>query len=146
RAAWPRPRAPGRTAGDSGPGQRPPPRGEGLFLRWGWRRLVAPGAALPERLRLAAVGQQAARAQARPAVGHHRPEQAADAGGRWQGPALDALALGGVAAGKAPLRVVPIDATVGGDGHTVGRAPARVEPLRRAGHRPLGLAPPLWLE
>jgi hypothetical protein len=142
-----RPMATGRPSGHLGPGHRPPPRGSGRVLRVGWRRLVAPGSALPESLRLAAGGQKAERAQALPAVGPHRQEKAADACVRWQGHELDAMALASVTAGKAPLPGVTRDATVGGEGHTVRGAPERVEARRRACPRPLGRDhPPLGLE
>jgi hypothetical protein len=80
-------------------------------------------------------------------VGHNRQEKAADELVCGPGPDLDAMALASVTAGQAPLPVVPIANTVGGDGHAVGVAPARVEHLRRACQRPLGLDhPPLVLE
>jgi hypothetical protein len=128
--------------GDVGAGPLPPPVGHGLFLRCGGRRVVTQWSALLERLRLAAVGQDAARAQALHAVGPHRQEKAADALGRWQGHGREAITLASGVEGKAPLRRMHIDDPAGGDGHAVGVAPERVEHLLRSCHGPLGLDSP----
>ena len=81
-------------------------------------------------------------AQALQTVGHNMQEKAADELVRWQGHGLDAIALASVAEGKAPLSVVDIDDPVVGDGHAVGGAPERVEPLLRSCHGLLGIDHP----
>jgi hypothetical protein len=130
------------TSGHLGPGQLPPPCGHSLVLSSGGLRLVAQLSALPERRRLAAIGQEADRAPALKTVGYHRQEKAVEELARLQGQGLDAIALAPVAAGKAPLSVTAIDETVGGDGHAVGGVPQIVASLRRAGPGPLGITPP----
>ena len=105
----------------------------------GWLSSVS---ALPERLRLAAVGQKADMAQALQAVGHNMQEKAADELVCWQGHGLDAIALASVAEGKAHLTVVDIDDAVVGDGHAVGVAPEIVEHLLRSCHGALGIDHP----
>ena len=127
-----------RPSGHIGTGPLPQPCGPGLFLRPGWLGLVEELATWASSLRLAAVGQEAARAPTLQTVGHPMQAKAAEARVRWQGHGRDALALASVAEGQAHLPILPSDATVVGDGHTVGRAPERVEPRRRSGHRPLG--------
>jgi hypothetical protein len=104
--------------------------------------LVEQLSALPERLRLAAVGQKAEMAQALQALGQAMQENAADDRVCWQGHGLAAITLASVVEGKAPLPVMHIDDTVVGEGHAMGRAPERVEYLRGSCHGPLGIAHP----
>jgi hypothetical protein len=128
-----------RAAGASRACPLPPPRGATLD-RTGGRvgGLVEPVATLAQGTCLAPLGQAADRAQALPALGHDRPEQAADTLRGCPGHGRYALAWASVAGGKVPPAVLHLAAAMGGDGHTVRGAAERVAHVRGAWERPLG--------